>query len=75
MATRTDEKPSHPVSISLEHVVETIFIPAHRTNTYLIEELVLVNLFCHDIAMSFCIINPFRPDKKLLAMQGFKELE
>jgi hypothetical protein len=55
--------------------VETVFIPAHRADTYLIKKLVLVNLFRHDIAMSLCIINPFRPDEKLLAMVVFKEME
>jgi hypothetical protein len=33
--------------------MEPVMITAHRTNTYLINELVLVNLFCHAIDTSF----------------------
>jgi hypothetical protein len=54
--------------------VETVFIPAHWADTYLIKKLILVNLFRHDIAMSLRIINLFHPGEKLLAMLGFKEM-
>ena len=52
MATRTDEKPLNPRSILLKHGVEPVLIPTHRTNPYLPNELVLVNLFRHAIDTS-----------------------
>lgn len=52
MAAWTDEKPLNPRSILLKHAVKPVLIPTHRANPYLLDELVLVNLFCHAIDIS-----------------------
>jgi len=75
VATRTDEEPPDPISVLLEHVVETVLITAHRANSYLIYELVLVNLFLHDVTISVLIINSFDFDERLLAIKGLKEMD
>jgi hypothetical protein len=45
----------------LEHVVETICIPTQGADTYLINEIVLMNFFRHDVAMVKAIVNAFSP--------------
>jgi hypothetical protein len=75
VATRTDEEPPDPISLPLEHVVETVLITTHRAHAYLIYELVLMNLFLHDVTMSVLIINPFHFGERLLAIEGFKEMD
>jgi len=43
----------------LEHVVETICIPTQGADAYLINKVVLVDFFRHDVAMIKAIVNAF----------------
>jgi len=45
----------------LEHVVETICIPTQGADAYLINEIVMMNFFRHDVAMVKAIVNAFSP--------------
>lgn len=67
MATRTNEEPSNPRSVSLEHAVEAVLIPTHWANTYFIIKNVCMNRFLHNLVISVHLINAFSFGKRLLA--------
>jgi hypothetical protein len=52
-------------ALFLEHVVETIRIPTQGADAYLINKVVLVDFFRHDVAMVKAIVNAFSPWRKI----------
>ncbi len=56
---------------SSEHIMEPIHITTQRTDAYLIDELIVVDFFCHDNAINKAIVNAFYPGERFLAINDF----
>lgn len=70
MATRADEKPSDLVTIFPKHRMKPILIPAQGAHSYLIKELLLMNLLSHTHAILWSVIKTFCLCQKIFSKQG-----